>query len=244
MCSLCRLPVAKNHNFGQILTFWGLLYGPPFTDEGQIWYDIADRRSTLICRISSECVHCLGFQLPKTTILGNILTFGGLLYRPPFTSEDQIWCATADPRYLLIREISSGLVYSVALLQRKTQNCTIFWTSVFCAVATRQQIEKVEHGCTTTNLPLSNGIKVVSVLQRLHGKMGAQTLMFNSVMDRQSKLATREIWAPPKLMIEDMVHVLAPQKLLGSYKVLPYTVSPLGVAENLGEPDPLNLKPP
>ena len=24
MCSLCRLPVAKKHNFGQILTFWGL----------------------------------------------------------------------------------------------------------------------------------------------------------------------------------------------------------------------------
>jgi len=25
--------VAKNHNFGQILTSWGLLYRPPFTDE-------------------------------------------------------------------------------------------------------------------------------------------------------------------------------------------------------------------
>jgi len=31
---------------------------------------------------------------------------------------------------------------------------------------------KVEHGCTTTNLPLSNGIKIVSVLQRLHGEIG------------------------------------------------------------------------
>ena len=30
MCSLCRLPVAKNHNFGQILTIWGLLYRTPF----------------------------------------------------------------------------------------------------------------------------------------------------------------------------------------------------------------------
>ena len=28
MCSLCRRPVAKNHNYGQILTFWGLLYRP------------------------------------------------------------------------------------------------------------------------------------------------------------------------------------------------------------------------
>ena len=29
MCSLCRLPIAKNHNFGQILTFGGLLYRAP-----------------------------------------------------------------------------------------------------------------------------------------------------------------------------------------------------------------------
>ena len=28
-------PVAKNHNFGQILTFWALLYRTPFTNEGQ-----------------------------------------------------------------------------------------------------------------------------------------------------------------------------------------------------------------
>ena len=36
MCSLCQLPMAKNHNFGQILTFSALLYRPPFTDEVQI----------------------------------------------------------------------------------------------------------------------------------------------------------------------------------------------------------------
>ena len=47
MCSLYRLPVAKNHNFGQILTFWGLLYRPPFTDEGQIRCAIADPRFIL-----------------------------------------------------------------------------------------------------------------------------------------------------------------------------------------------------
>jgi len=35
-----------------------------------------------------------------------------------------------------------------------------------------QQSEKVEHGCTTINLPLSNGIEIVSVLQRIHGEIG------------------------------------------------------------------------
>jgi len=53
MCSLCRLPVAKNHNFGQSLTFWGLLYRPPFIDEGQIWCATADKQYTFTCEISS-----------------------------------------------------------------------------------------------------------------------------------------------------------------------------------------------
>ena len=48
----------------------------------------------------------------------------------------------------------------------------IFWTSAFSVVANWQQSDKVEHGCTTTNLPLPNGIKIVSVLQRLHGEIG------------------------------------------------------------------------
>ena len=45
----------------------------------------------------------------------------------------------------------------------------IFWTSAFCGVASWQQSEKVEQRCTTTNLSLSNGIKIVSALQRLLG---------------------------------------------------------------------------
>jgi len=47
-----------------------------------------------------------------------------------------------------------------------------FWTSAFSGVANWHQSPKVEHVCTTTNLPLSNGIKIVSVLQRLHGEIG------------------------------------------------------------------------
>ena len=48
----------------------------------------------------------------------------------------------------------------------------IFWTSAFSVVANWPQSDKVEHGCTTTNRPLPNGIKIVSVLQRLHGEIG------------------------------------------------------------------------
>jgi len=50
-------------------------------------------------------------------------------------------------------------------LLAKTPSFAVFWTSAFSVVANWQQSEKVEHGCTTTNLPLSNGIRIVSVLQ-------------------------------------------------------------------------------
>jgi len=99
-------------------------------------------------------------------------SFWGLLYRPPLTDEDQIWCAIANPRYTLTCQISSRSVYSVALCWRKKNNFAVFWTSAYSVVASWQQSEKVEHGCTTTNLALSIGIKIVSVLQRLHDEIG------------------------------------------------------------------------
>jgi len=50
-------------------------------------------------------------------------------------------------------------------LAAKSPNFAVFWTSAFTSVANWQQSEKVEHMCTTTNLPLSNrGIKIVYVL--------------------------------------------------------------------------------
>ena len=86
MCSLCGLPVTINHNFGQIMTFGGLLYQSPFTDEGQIWcasgIKLADPRSTLTSQISSECVRCVGFRWPKTTILGKFGHFGSCCTDP------------------------------------------------------------------------------------------------------------------------------------------------------------------
>jgi len=48
--------VTKNDNFGQILTFGGILDGLPFIDEGQIWCARADMRSTLTRQISSQSI--------------------------------------------------------------------------------------------------------------------------------------------------------------------------------------------
>ena len=74
MCSLCWLPVAKKQ-FWAILIFGELLYGPPFTDQGQIWCARADPRSTLTCQISSQCIHCVGFRWPKNNF-GQFVIFG------------------------------------------------------------------------------------------------------------------------------------------------------------------------
>jgi len=70
-----------------------------------------------------------------------------------------------EPNFVLIGLFCHPLV-------AKTPNFCHFWTSAFTGVASWQQSEKVEHGCTTTNLLLSNDIKTVSVLQHLHGEIG------------------------------------------------------------------------
>ena len=121
MCSLCQLPVAKNHNFRQILTLKGLLYRRPFTDEGQIWCAIADPRSTLTCQISSRPVYSVALWRRKTPNFCHFLRFFGL-------------------RHLVLSLIGNSLT-------------------------------KLNTGAHT-NLPLPNGIKIVSVLQRLHGEIG------------------------------------------------------------------------
>ena len=67
---------------GKFWHFWGLLYRPPFTDEGRIWSARADPWSTLTGQISSECVHFVRFRWPKTTILGKFWHFWELLSSP------------------------------------------------------------------------------------------------------------------------------------------------------------------
>jgi len=67
--------------------------------------------------------------------------------------------------------VSIGLFCRLLAAKNFLPYFATFWTSAFSGVASWQQSEKVEHGCTSTNLPLSNGIKIVSVLQRLHGEI-------------------------------------------------------------------------
>jgi len=114
MCSLCRLPVAKNHNFGQILTFWGLLYRPPLTDEGQMWCAITDPWYTFKCQISSRPVYSLalcwlksqflpffGFRHLVLSAIGNSLTKTNTVhnYKPSPIQRHQNRFCTPTPSW-------------------------------------------------------------------------------------------------------------------------------------------------
>jgi len=83
----------------------------------------------------------------------------------------------------------------------------VFWSSAFSDVANWHQSQKVEHGCTTTNLPLFNGIKTVSVLQRLHGEFGRTNVQKrDGQTDKQTnRQKTQRFW-PPQRRVKSEPH--------------------------------------
>ena len=169
ICSLCRLLVAKN-NFWQFLKF-GVSCTDPLVPM-RIKYGVLEQTQSLHLHAKLHLnVFIVSASNGQKTILGKFWLWG-FLYWPPFTDDGQIWCAIADPWLTLVCQISTRSVYSIALWRRKTPTFAVCYTSAFSGVANWQQSEKVEQGCTTTNLPLSNVIKIVSVVQRLHGEIG------------------------------------------------------------------------
>ena len=97
---------------------------------------------------------------------------------------------------------------------------------------------------TTANLPLSNGIKTVSVLQQLHGEIVSRISMVQKrerhrQTDKQTKNST--FW-PPRRRVKSDPHQnwhgdRGPRALSCSSKIfgLRCIFLPLGGAENLGE---------
>ena len=114
-----------------------------------------------------------GLHLPAKFRLNVFIVSASGGQKPQFWANfDSFGGSCIDP--LLPNFVPIGLFYC-PLAAKNPNFCHIlpyFWTSAFTGVANSQQSEKGEHGCTTTNLPLSNGIKIVSVLQRLHGEIG------------------------------------------------------------------------
>jgi len=80
-------------------------------------------------------------------------------------------CYSRPAVYAYVPNLFSIGLFLSPSVSEKNSIFAVFWTSAFSVVANWQQSEKVEHEYTTTNRPLSNGIKIVSVLQRLHGEI-------------------------------------------------------------------------
>jgi len=168
------------------------------------------------------------FPVAKKRNFGQILTCEGLLYWPPFSDEGQTWCARADPRcaitvkFRLDRFIlsPSGLrQFVVSLIGGNLRKLT-------CV-----------HNYYPSPGPLSNGIKVLSVLQRLDGDIGRT----NSDLQKRDRQRDRKIsFLPPRRRMKSEPHQTwhddrgpwAPSctsKSFGDW----CTVSPLGGTENL-----------
>ena len=81
----------------------------------------------------------------------------------------------------------------------------VFRNSAFSDVANWHQSQKFEHGCTTTNLSLSNGIKIVSVLQRLHGEIGRTNSDVQKRDGQTDRQKTQRFW-PPRRRVKSEPH--------------------------------------
>ena len=131
-----------------------------------------------------------------------------LLYRPPFTDEGHMWCATADQRCTLMCQISSRSVYYVALCWRKTQIFAVFGLQHLELSPIGNSLTKLNTVAQLQIFPYPTASKSFLYSNAFIAKSGAQTLTFKSVTDRQTDKQTKnvlatlgagEIRAPPNL---------------------------------------------
>jgi len=168
-----------------------------------------------------------------------ILTFLAAAVLTPFYRwGPNLVCYSRPTAYAYVSNFVSICLFCRPLAA-KSPNFAIFSTLAFSGIASWQQSEKVEHGCTTTNLPLSNGIKIVSVLQCLHGEIGHKNSDVQKSDEQTDKKTQRFChpgggWnpSPTKLgmVIENLELVLAPWKLLKVWCI----VLPLGALKIWG----------
>jgi len=71
-------------------------------------------------------------------------------------------------------------------------NFSIFSTLLCRDGSAKRYGDKLECRCTTTNLPPYNDIKIVSLFQRIDGKV-AQTLSFESMMGKLTKKQNKKL---------------------------------------------------
>ena len=98
---------------------------------------------------------------------GQIFTFGDSCTDPLYLLGPNLVCWSVPTVYAHVPNLVLIGLFCRPLGAKAPPKFTILLNLAFCGVANWRRSETVEHGCTTTNLPLSKGIKVVSVFQRL-----------------------------------------------------------------------------
>jgi len=145
MCLLCRLPVAKKPQFWAHFDILGLLYRPPFADEGQIWCAIANPR----------CTHA---YLPTCISIGSFCR--------PLCAKTPNFCRFLD--FGMLSPIGSSL--------RKLN--------------TAAQLKAFPYPTTSKSFLYSNAFMT---------KSGAQSLTFKSMTNKQTERQTKKpqrFWPP------------------------------------------------
>ena len=104
----------------------------------------------------------------RLNVIWTVYCVTDVRYQAPSTDQNQICCASIDPPSVLMCQISLRSVYSVTFVTKSPKFCCFLELRHFLVSPC---MEKGEGVCTSTNLPLSNSIKIVSVLQCLQGEI-------------------------------------------------------------------------
>ena len=163
-------------------------------------------RTTLSRQISSECVHCIGFRWPKTTILGKFWLFGGSLLPTPFYQwRPTVVCYSRPTVYTYMPNFVWIGLFCCPLLAKKPQFLQFFVLRHLVLSPNGNSLTKLNTSAQLQTFPYPTASKSFLYANAFMAKSGAQSLTFKSVTNKQTDRQTKknsaagEIRAPPNL---------------------------------------------
>ena len=209
MCSLCRLPVTKNRNFGQILTFFRSSSTDPLLPI-RVKFGVLEQIQGLHLPAKFHLnVFIVSAPVAKNHNFGQILTLLGAPVPTPFYRRGPNLVSYSRPTvYVYLRNfVSIGLFCRPVAAE----------TPIFAVFGFRHLVvspfgssrRKLNTGTQLQTFPYPTASKSFLYSNAFMAKSGAQSLTFQSVTNRQTDKqknstflaasAAGEIRAPPNL---------------------------------------------
>jgi len=159
------------------------------------------------CHLNVFIVSVSGGQ--KTQCWANF-DFCGAPVLTPFYRWRPIWCAIADPRCTLTRQISSQLLYSAGLCWRKTPIFAVFglWHLVVSPIGS--SLKKMNTGAQLKTFPYPKWYqnRFCTVVQRLRGEIGrgkhSKAWPADKQTDKQTNKKTQR-FSPPQQRVKSEI---------------------------------------